>query len=75
MVQVDVYHDPKAASAYLQALGFRMGVGTLAKLRCLGGGPVFCYLGRYPRYREDWLDDWATARMSGPRSSTSQAAA
>src|ERR1700730_14554189 len=73
MVQADnhIYHDPKSASEYLRAKGVRRAVQTLARLRCVGGGPVFEYFGRYPRYRQDWLDQHVLDLMSGPRRSTS----
>ena len=34
----------------------------LAKMRCLGGGPVYFKLGRAVRYRQDDLDAWLNAR-------------
>ena len=34
----------------------------LAKMRCLGGGPVYLKLGRAVRYRQDDLDEWLNAR-------------
>jgi len=37
-------------------------VSMLAKLRCLGGGPVYLKLGRAVRYRQDDLDSWLNAR-------------
>lgn len=47
---------------------------TLAKLACIGGGPKFRKLGRYPVYTPDDLDKWALARMSGPVTSTAELA-
>jgi predicted DNA-binding transcriptional regulator AlpA len=48
----------------------RLGISasTLAKLRCVGGGPVYAKLGRRVVYGERDLDDWADARR---RTSTS----
>ena len=37
---------------------------TLAKLACVGGGPPFVKLGKYPLYVPEDLDAWAESRMS-----------
>jgi hypothetical protein len=67
------YYDTAGASRFLkEVMGERMGPATLHKLRCVGGGPVFEYFGRFPRYREDWLREYAQNRRSGPRRSTSE---
>jgi hypothetical protein len=68
------YYDPRAASAYLKKRGLRTEPQTLAKYRSAGGGPKFAYFGRFPRYREDWLEEYARSRISGPLRSTSEAA-
>ena len=34
----------------------------LAKMRCLGGGPVYIKLGRAVRYPQNDLDEWLAAR-------------
>jgi hypothetical protein len=44
---------------------------TLAKLAVVGGGPVYRKAGRYPLYQDTDLDAWASARIGGPRLSTS----
>jgi hypothetical protein len=44
---------------------------TLAKLACIGGGPIFQKYGRHPVYTQENLDAWAAARMSGPLTNTS----
>jgi hypothetical protein len=63
----------KAASAYLlEKFGIERAPGTLAKLATLGGGPVFCRVGRIPIYATDDLDAWAMSLMSGPMRSTSE---
>ena len=47
---------------------------TLAKLASIGGGPEFHKSGsRTVVYTKKALDDWALARISGPRRSTSEA--
>lgn len=56
----------------------RYGFGTtetLAKLACIGGGPRFRKLGRFPVYTADDLQEWALSRLSGPVGSTSEFAA
>ena len=47
--------------------------GTLAKLRCIGGGPLFTKLGRVVVYAPSDLLSWADAH--GKRGSTSTARA
>ncbi len=61
------------ASAYLKdTWGIDVAPKTLAKLACIGGGPVMEYVGRLPTYPLDGLDDYARAKI-GPRvASTSQ---
>lgn len=49
--------DPKVAAAYLG-----LAVLTLADLRCKGGGPKFCRVGRLIRYRRSALDAWVNSR-------------
>ena len=63
--------DRKEAAQFLTSRGFKTAPATLAKLACLGGGPVFESFGRRPLYREDVLLAWAAARTTGPRRSTS----
>lgn len=60
------------ASGYLKDhWGLDYKPATLAKLACVGGGPRFEHAGRFPMYREDELDAWASARFSPMKSSTS----
>lgn len=66
------YMRRDGAAEYLQQ---RFGFGTsetLAKLACIGGGPRFRKLGRFPLYTADDLEAWAQARMSRPVQSTSE---
>jgi hypothetical protein len=59
------------AAVYLKS---RYGIGskaTLAKLACLGGGPVFRLIGKIPVYQLADLDEWAQSRITAPRRSTS----
>lgn len=61
-----------AASEYiLENWGLRYAPTTLAKLACVGGGPVFEHFGRWPVYRQEDLDSWVTSRLSGRKCSTS----
>lgn len=60
------------AADYLQE---RYGFGTtetLAKLACVGGGPRFRKLGRFPVYTAEDLEAWAESRLSDPVSSTAE---
>lgn len=59
------------AAEYLAA---KYGFGskrTLAKLACIGGGPVFHKSGRLALYRPTDLDAWALSRIGAARKSTS----
>lgn len=60
------------AAAYLQERYGAFTSETLAKLACIGGGPMFRKMGRFPIYTREDLDRWAIARMSAPVSSTSE---
>jgi hypothetical protein len=61
----------KDAAQFLTDKGYKTAPATLAKLACIGGGPVFQSFGRKPLYREADLLDWAQSRTTGPRRSTS----
>jgi hypothetical protein len=63
--------DRRQAAAFLTARGYRIAPATLAKLACIGGGPIFESFGRKPLYREVDLLAWAKAKTTGPRRSTS----
>ena len=63
--------DRRQAVDFLTAGGYRTAPATLAKLPCFGGGPTFESLGRKPLYREADLIEWARAKTTGPRRSTS----
>jgi hypothetical protein len=45
---------------------------SLAKLRCVGGGPPFREVGRDVIYEAGDLDGWAGSVKSGPLASTSE---
>jgi hypothetical protein len=62
----------KEAAAYLESKwGIVRTFGTLAKLRSIGGGPVFQKCNSWPLYRPQDLDDWAEQILSPPMRSTS----
>jgi hypothetical protein len=69
-----VYLRRDKAAAYLQERYGAYTTETLAKLACIGGGPRFQKLGRFPVYTPEDLDDWAASRLSPPVSSTSELA-
>jgi hypothetical protein len=62
---------PMAASAFLGNNGYETSPKTLAKLRCIGGGPVFRRFGRRILYDPDDLLNWALSRTSQPLANTS----
>jgi hypothetical protein len=62
------------AAEFLSAQGYPISPRTLAKLASVGGGPLFRKWGRKVLYSEGNLLEWAQARCSELRSSTSQAA-
>jgi hypothetical protein len=49
-------------NAAMAAVFTGLAVATLAKLRCLGGGPPYLKLGRKVLYRRADLADWLSAR-------------
>ena len=63
--------DRRQAAAFLTARDYRSAAATLAKLASIGGGPTFESFGRKPLYREADLIEWARAKTTGPRRSTS----
>lgn len=60
------------AARYLQERFGAYTAETLAKLACVGGGPLYRKMGAYPVYRPADLDAWAEARMSKPVASTAE---
>ena len=57
---------PSEASRYLG-----LAVSTLAKLRCVGGGPQFLKLGRSVRYERQPLSEWRNKRRVASTSEAS----
>ena len=59
------------AAAYVRDKGLPCTKATLSKLASVGGGPNFYKFGRYAVYLPFDLRNWITARLSGPKTSTS----
>lgn len=59
------------SARFLTERGYKTAEATLAKLACVGGGPVFRSFGRKPLYHPDDLLGWAQGRCTGTRASTS----
>ncbi len=59
------------ASEYLANQGLQVAKTTLQKLATIGGGPVYHRFGKFAVYKTDDLDAWASAKLSGPRHSSS----
>ncbi len=71
MTNVPKFMRREQAAQYLTA---RWGFGTkasLSKWACVGGGPRFRKIGRFPLYEAQHLDEWALERLGGLQSSTS----
>ena len=61
------------AASYLRgAHGLPCTPATLAKYACIGGGPAFCKVGKFPIYSRDDLDAWANRRLGRRVYSTSE---
>jgi hypothetical protein len=67
------YLRRKDAAQYLKSKYGYGSARTLAKLACLGGGPIFRKVGRFILYTAADLDAWALSKISGPLASTSDA--
>ena len=67
------YYRRRAAAEYLrQQRGIPCSQKTLAKLACIGGGPIYRLFGRIPLYSIADLDAYAEAKLSKPVRSTSE---
>jgi hypothetical protein len=70
------HHMPTATAAIMGAAEaasyLNLSSASLAKMRCMGGGPVFIRLGRKIGYMRADLDKWLAARRA---TNTSDAAA
>jgi len=66
--------DPAEAVIFLNNEGYKTTQTTLAKLRCLGGGPIFQKMGKRVRYTPARLREFAASRLSPELRSTSESA-
>jgi hypothetical protein len=67
------YLRRRAAAEYLREnRGIPSSEKTLAKLACIGGGPIYRLFGRIPLYLIADLDTYAEAKLSKPVHSTSE---
>ena len=67
------YLRRRAAAEYLrEKRGIPTSEKTLAKLACIGGGPLYRLFGRIPLYLIADLDAYAEAKISKPVHSTSE---
>jgi hypothetical protein len=67
------YLRRRAAAKYLREnRGIPTSEKTLAKLACVGGGPIYRRFGRIPLYLIADLDAYAEAKLSKPVHSTSE---
>jgi hypothetical protein len=64
----------KEAAHYLRQNGFPISWKTLQKMATTGGGPPYRIFGNKALYEETELIEWARARLSAPRHSTSETA-
>ena len=71
MTTIEPRRDTRQAAAFLTDNGYKTAPATLNKLRCVGGGPEFELFGRRPIYSEKSLLEWARARTTSARRSTS----
>lgn len=69
------YLSRREAAHYLTVeRGLKVSWTYLQKLATVGGGPRYRRFGRDTVYLPEDLDEWAEARLSEPRYSTSEAA-
>lgn len=68
------YLDRRAAADYLTNRGLKVSWKTLQKYATVGGGPSYQVFGIRAVYLPTALDEWANAKLSAPRRSTSEAA-
>lgn len=54
-----------------EEFGIKRTPATLAKLRCVGGSPIFLKANRAVLYPRESLRDWARLLLSPPKHSTS----
>lgn len=62
---------PRKASEYLANMGLSASEKSLAKWRCMGGGPEFRKAGRHVLYEREALERWVEKRVGPSKTSTS----
>lgn len=62
------------AASYLSERGLLVTKNTLQKFATTGGGPEYAIFGNRALYTPESLDNWANAKLTKPRKSTSEAA-
>lgn len=65
------YLSRTAAADYLTNLGIPVAKSTLQKYATIGGGPGFQKFGNRALYTKEALLEWANAKLSEPKRSTS----
>jgi hypothetical protein len=68
------HYRGQEAADYCTRRGLPITAATLAKFRCIGGGPVFQKWSRFPVYTEGALEAWIQQRLGKPVRSTSELA-
>jgi hypothetical protein len=71
MERVKFLNTPEQSAYLRETWGVVRAPKTLAKLRCVGGGPQFVKHGRAALSTEPWLDAWVENGLSEPKRSTS----
>jgi hypothetical protein len=67
------YLNRQEAASYLTERGLLVSKNTLQKLATTGGGPEYAIFGNRALYTPKSLDNWAEAKLTKPRKSTSEA--
>jgi hypothetical protein len=70
----DRHYRGQEAAEFCTSRGLTITAATLAKFRCIGGGPVFQKWSRFPVYSEEALETWIKQRLGKPVRSTSELA-
>lgn len=68
------YLTRQESASYLSQRGLPVSKNTLQKFATTGGGPEYAIFGNRALYTPESLDQWAQARLTKSRKSTSEAA-
>jgi hypothetical protein len=66
------YLTRQEAAHYLSQRGLLVTKNTLQKFATTGGGPEYAIFGNRALYSPESLDNWAKAKLTKPRKSTSE---